>query len=143
MTYIYLIENCYNNPNNVYIGKTKSPDIREYHHKRIYGNQIKFNVIDQVDSLIRKDWEPLESYWLEQFRQWGFKVVNNNKKGGGGMEYWTDEMKIKLKNNKERGKKISATNKGRLSPIKGKKLSEGHKAKIKAKRGHLLGRKNT
>jgi hypothetical protein len=143
MTYIYLIENCYNSPNNVYIGKTKSPIIRERQHRRTYGDQIKFNIIDQIESLSREGWEPLESYWLEQFRQWGFKVVNNNKKGGGGMEYWTDDMKIKLKSNKERNKKISNANKGKSKSHKGKLFTEEHKAKIKAKRGHLIGRKNT
>lgn len=142
ITYIYLIENCYNVPNKVYIGKTKSPSIRENHHKRTYGKQIKFNIIDQVDSLNRKSWEPLETYWLEQFRQWGFEVVNNNKKGGGGTEFWTEEMKLKLKNNKERGIKISESNRG-ISKNKGIKFTEEHKTKIKLKREHLIGRKNT
>jgi len=49
----------------------------------------------------------------------------------------------KIKTNKERGKKISTSNKGRSSSNKGKSFTEEHKAKIKAKRGHLLGRKNT
>jgi hypothetical protein len=143
ITYIYLVENCYGDPNKVYIGKTKSSFIRKNQHKITYGKQINFTIIDQVKSLYRKNWEPLETYWLEQFRQWGFKIVNNNKKGGGGLEFWTEEMKIKLKNNKERGLKISESNKGRVSYFKGKTFTNEHKIKIKEKRGHLIGRKNT
>jgi hypothetical protein len=143
ITYIYLIENCYGDPNKVYIGKTKNLADREYKHKRTYGFQIKFTVIDFIESLYRKDWEPLETYWLEQFRQWGFLIVNHNKKGGGGPEFVTEEVKLKIKNNLERNNKISVANKGKISPNKGKSLTEEHKAKIKAKRGHLIGRKNT
>jgi len=142
-TYIYLVENCYGDFNKIYIGKTKSPFIREKHHKRTYGSQIKFTIIDQIESLDRKNWEPLESYWLEQFRQWGFKVINTNKKGGGGPEFVTEEIKLKIKNNLERNNKISIANKGKISPNKGKSLTEEHKLKIKSKRGHLIGRKNT
>lgn len=143
ITYIYLLENCYNDPNKVYIGKTKNIIIRERHHKRNYGSQIVFSIIDQVESFNRAEWEPLESFWLEQFRQWGFFIVNKNKKGGGGPEYWTDESKLKIKNNILRGEKISKANKGLSKSHKGKSFTAEHKAKIKAKRGHLLGRKNT
>jgi hypothetical protein len=45
-----------------------------------------FTYIDEIDSLDKKDWIPLESYWIEQFRQWGFNVQNKNK-GGGGASY--------------------------------------------------------
>ena len=48
-----------------------------------------------------------------------------------------------FKADKERGKKISISNKGISKAHKGKLFTEEHKAKIKAKRGHLLGRKNT
>jgi len=102
LTKIYLVTNCYNNPNWVYIGKTKNS--REQPHKLKYGNQIEYTYIDEVNSLNRKDWEPLESYWIEQFRQWGFEVMNPNKKGGGGPEFRTKETK----------NKISESNKGKF-----------------------------
>jgi hypothetical protein len=94
-TKIYLVENCYGDSNKVYIGKTKNS--REEFHKRIFGDQIKYNYIDEVDSLDYKDWEPLETYWIEQFRQWGFKVMNIRKKGGSGPITHSEETKQKLR----------------------------------------------
>ena len=141
MTYIYLVENCYGVQNNVYIGKTKNN--RKSAHKKTYGNKIEYNIIDQVNSLNRKDWEPLETYWIQQFIAWGFNVVNNNKKGGGGPEFWTNESKNKLKNNKERGLKISNKNKGQTRSNKNKPLTQEHKDKIKQTRGYLKTRPNT
>lgn len=83
ITYIYLIENCYGDPNKVYIGKTIIPKHRFNNHKQKFGNKISFIIIDYVDSLSYKDWKPLESYWIEQMKVWGFKVMNGNKGGGG------------------------------------------------------------
>jgi hypothetical protein len=101
MTYIYLIENIDNNPYKVYIGKSKGK-WRENRHKQKYGNNIIYTEIDYIESLNRKDWEPLETYWIQQFIQWGFDVTNIRKKGGSGPEFWTEEMK----NNPERRKKL-------------------------------------
>jgi hypothetical protein len=78
------VTNCYNNPNWVYIGKTKNS--REQPHKLKYGNQIEYTYIDKVNSLNRKEWEPLETYWIQQFIVWGFDVVNKRKVGGSGSE---------------------------------------------------------
>ncbi len=101
-TKIYLVENCYGDPNKVYIGKTKNS--RETKHKRTYGFQSIYTEIDSIDSLDRKDWKPLESYWIEQFRHWGFDVMNVRKIGGSGPEFQTEEAKMKMrkpKTNKE------------------------------------------
>lgn len=50
ITKIYLVTNCYGDPNKVYVGKEKSPQIgkRKYSHINTFGNQIKFNYIDEV-----------------------------------------------------------------------------------------------
>ena len=94
VTKIYLVENCYNDPNKVYIGKTKNN--RESNHRKRFGEQINYNYIDEVNSLDYKEWEPLESYWIEQFRAWGFEVLNKRKKGGSGPEYQTENTKVKI-----------------------------------------------
>jgi hypothetical protein len=94
MTKIYLVTNCYGDPNKVYIGKTKNS--RKNDHIKTYGSQIIYIYIDEINSLDRKDWGPIESYWIEQFRQWGFEVVNLRKKGGGGPEFQTEEAKRKI-----------------------------------------------
>lgn len=81
ITKIYLVTNCYGDPNKVYVGKTKNS--READHKRVFGPQITYTYIDEINSLNYKDWEPLETYWIQQFKQWGFEVLNENKGGGG------------------------------------------------------------
>ena len=79
-TYIYLIEVS---SSSVYIGKTVNPKAREYSHKLNYGKNIKYGLIDEINSTNAKDWKPLECYWIEQFRQWGFSILNKNQGGGG------------------------------------------------------------
>jgi len=88
-TYIYLITHIDNDPYKVYIGKTINIHSRKLKHYKSFGKNILFNIIDESLSL-RKYWEPLESYWIEQFKQWGFDVINKNK-GGGGIEYRSEE----------------------------------------------------
>jgi hypothetical protein len=116
ITYIYLIENCYGDHNKIYIGKTKNS--REKDHKKKYGFNIDYTIIDQVNSLEYKDWEPLETYWIEQFKQWGFEVVNKRKKGGSGPEFQTNETKKKISNS-TKGK--NTWRKGKSSPNSGGK----------------------
>ncbi len=115
--------NCHGDPNKVYIGKTTST--RESRHKKIFGDLINYSEIDYVNSLDRKDWKFLESYWIEQFRQWGFEIMNKNK-GGGGPEFVEKDIK----------EQISLKHKGLKKPWvsdirKGKSLSPEHIAKIK------------
>jgi hypothetical protein len=139
-TKIYLVENCFGDPNKVYIGKTINS--RKNNHQQTYGKNIVYNYIDEINSLDYKDWEPLESYWIEQFRQWGFEVMNYNKKGGGGPNKWSDELinslgnhlrKEKIKNNKERANKIS-------KKTKGVSLSEDHKQKLRVPKPNAKGK---
>tara|TARA_R110000868_G_scaffold145781_1_gene366186 strand:- start:563 stop:1252 length:690 start_codon:yes stop_codon:yes gene_type:complete len=93
-TKIYLVTNCYGDSNKVYIGKTKSS--RKKAHKTTYGASIAYNVIDEIDSSDHKIWKPIETYWIEQFKQWGFNVLNINN-GGGGPEKHSDVTKQKMR----------------------------------------------
>ena len=101
MTKIYLVENCYGDSNKVYIGKTKNSRIGS--HKRTYGKNITYTIIDEIYSLDHKLWKPLESYWIEQFRQWGFELMNINKKGGQGPGIYSEESKIKMRKPRKKG----------------------------------------
>lgn len=94
ITKIYLVENCYGDPNKVYIGKTKNDRLND--HKKIFGYNILYNVIDYVYSLEYKNWEPIETYWIEQFRQWGFEIMNKRMKGGSGPNFHSYETKLKI-----------------------------------------------
>lgn len=143
ITKIYLVSNCNNNPNQVYIGKTINS--RKNSHKKTYGDQIEYTYIDKVNSLNRKDWEPLETYWIEQFKAWGFEIMNPRKKGGGGPEFRTEETKMKIsESNTGRfkgrkapwvtqdrlGKKRTLESKKKSSEaLKGKQQTQEHKIK--------------
>ena len=104
MTYIYLITNI--EGDKIYIGKTNRKYNREYCHKKRFGNQICIDYIDSIDTEDSAEWKKLEVFWIEQFRQWGFKLENKNS-GGGGVSRHTESSrnKISLSN---RGKKRSA-----------------------------------
>jgi hypothetical protein len=136
ITKIYLVTNCYNDPNKVYIGKTKTS--RKLAHKYKFGSQITYDCIDEISSVDRKDWVPLESYWIHQFKQWGFDVLNKNE-GGGGPEAHSEKTKQKMKENspingksrsKEIKNKISNSNKGKNGKPKGFITSDETKFKI-------------
>jgi len=122
ITYIYLVENCYEDPNKVWIGKTKNN--RKSNHKRVFGKKISYTIIDQVNSLLQKDWKPLECYWIEQFRQWGFDIQNKNG-GGGGSNFLTEETKLKI-SKALKGRKVTWKGGGRpkgYCPNNGNKIS--------------------
>jgi hypothetical protein len=137
-THIYLVENCYGDKNKVYIGKSINPEQRKKMHKSTYGSQIMFTVIDSINSDKHRDWVPLESYWIEQFKHWGFSLMNTNS-GGAGPEYCSKETRLKLSlakkgkpNNKLKGKKVSNETKLKMSLAhKGIKYSEESKLKMR------------
>ena len=137
MTKIYLVTNCYGDSNKVYIGKTKNS--RKNPHTKTYGKCIEYVYIDEVDSLDRKDWGPLETYWIEQFRQWGFEIVNHNKKGGGGPEYCSKETRYKMSEKRKNRVMTQERNLKVSNSLKGRSLSSTHKANIgSALKGGIL-----
>lgn len=69
------------------------PKGRSREHIKKWGKQITY--IDEVNSLSSKDWKPLECYWIEQFKHWGFELMNKNK-GGGGCSFMSEETKRKI-----------------------------------------------
>lgn len=120
ITQIYLVENCYGDPNKVYIGKTINKTQRKNAHKKTFGKQIEYTIIDHINSVSRKDWKPLETYWIQQFKVWGFKVMNIRMGGGSGPEFWTEDWK----------KHHSQVMKGKLKPIGfAEKISRANKGK--------------
>jgi hypothetical protein len=98
MTKIYLVENIEPGTNKVYIGKTKG-NWRKSQHKRKYGSQIIYKEIDIIDSSNKVDWKPIETKWIQHYRDLGYIVLNENN-GGGGLVSHTEESKQKIKNKK-------------------------------------------
>jgi len=97
ITKIYLITNCYGDPNKVYIGKTKKKYGRKGSHKKRFGKEIIYTYIDELNSIESKDWKPLECYWISQFKEWGFEIMNKNE-GGNGADFQTKESNEKRSN---------------------------------------------
>lgn len=92
-TYIYELS-----INNVpfYIGKTKNPNDRLRIHKKTYGKNIELTIIDSINSFEKKDWKPLETFWITQYKSWGFNLLNKNE-GGGGRKAFINDWKEYLK----------------------------------------------
>ena len=88
VTYIY----SYTQGNKAYIGKTKTINNRKWAHGIRFDNW-DYNIIDSIDSVKKEDWKPLECYWVEQFRQWGYNLENKNK-GGSGRDAFRTENEI-------------------------------------------------
>lgn len=136
ITKIYLVTNCYDNPNKVYIGKSKNS--RKSDHKMKFGQQIEYSEIDEINSLDKKDWEPLETYWINQFKVWGFDVLNKNN-GGGGPVTHSKEAKQKMSIS-HKGKTPSEDIKQKISISNtGRKYSEEQKLKMSiSKKGRKI-----
>jgi hypothetical protein len=133
--YIYCLFNVEGVP--FYIGKTKNNLLlREKQHKKRLNIDLNIFELDIVES---DEWEFWENYWLCQFKQWGFDLINKNK-GGGGPEFHSREVRKKMSSTsrpqtslKLKGKKRPDVSKQR----KGIKLTNKTKEKIsESKKGH-------
>lgn len=113
MTYIYYLEK---EGIPFYVGKAVDVRRRKNKHYITYGRDIELVVIDEINN---NDWRFWESYWISQFKTWGFNLDNRNN-GGGGLDSWGDEKKKEHSNlynkdminkivTKKRNKKISKT----------------------------------
>jgi len=148
ITKIYLITNCYGDPNKVYIGKTKTKRGRKIPHQKTFGKQIIYTYIDEIGSLDHKVWKPLEAFWISYFKFLGFIVLNENE-GGQGPSFYSKESKNKISKalkgkhskhyTKEVKDKISKGNKG-ISKNKGIPKPEGFGEQV---RKRTLGRKHS
>jgi hypothetical protein len=114
-----------------YIGKTNGVNWRKQSHKRKYGCNISLEIIDEVPI---DEWKFWEKYYILLFKSWGLNLKNKNNGGGGPTNIIFSD---------KRNKTISLKTKGMSKSHKGKSFTEEHKNKIKAKRSHLIGRKNT
>jgi len=114
----------------IYVRKTVRIKGRIGAHRAKFGQNI---ILEVIDDILTSEWKFWENYWIEQFKQWGFKLENKNN-GGGGMTHFISSP--------ERGLKISMANKGRTKSHKGKSFTEEHKQKIKATRNFLKFRQN-
>lgn len=82
-----------------YVGKTKNPQMRfhnhcnklhnEKTHKRNWINKLRKKelkpVMDIIDEVPEDEWKQWEIYWIEQFRAWGFRLLNHGAGGEGSV----------------------------------------------------------
>jgi len=122
--YIYYLHKGDNIP--FYIGKTKNCNNRISGHRLKYGLNTFLEKLDLVENKECKFWE---SYWIGQFKNWGFNLVNKNK-GGGGLSFHTLESKQKISNSwnlKSQKEKDKINKKRRLGNKGVKKPKSGYR----------------
>lgn len=100
MIYIYSLSNSVTKEIR-YIGKTKNLKSRLGQHKHnanrkrnhleCWVNELLSKNIDIsmeiVDICLEEEWNDFEIYWIEQFRVWGFDLVNTSK---GGISFFKE-----------------------------------------------------
>jgi Mor family transcriptional regulator len=94
-TKIYIVKGCYNDWNKVYIGKTINKS-RKNDHKRKYGYDIDYEILEEINGVDKKLWKPQETYWINYYINLGFEVLNKQLKGGSGVEFHSLETKQKI-----------------------------------------------
>jgi hypothetical protein len=124
ITRIYLVTNCFGDPNKVYIGKTKNS--RKNEHIKTFGNQIEYSYIDEINSIKSKDWKPLECFWIIYFKFLGFDVQNKNE-GGSGADEYSEEIKLKMRKPKPKGYGKHLKDKDRIEKIRLSNKGKKHK----------------
>jgi hypothetical protein len=114
-------------------------------HKCNWINKLNKNnnrpIIKLLDTVSEEDWEFWEMYWIEQFKSWGFNLVNHTS-GGEGYTH-SEETKEKIrqansgKNHYFYGKRHKQTSKDKISKslignnyAKGFKHSDETKKKV-------------
>ena len=98
-TKIYIVLNCYGNPNQVYIGKTINIS-RKNDHKRKYGYDVIFTILEEIEGTDKNIWKSRETYWIQKYMDLGYDVLNKQKLGGSGVEFHSLESREKIKKSK-------------------------------------------
>jgi hypothetical protein len=111
-----------------YVGKTTIKNFNNRYrshcnpHQRADKNKHKYNwlslinknglkpIIEIIDEIPNTDWQIHEKYWIQQFRQWGFPLVNISDGGDNPppCKGWTLDNRKKLIQNRKDKISISA-----------------------------------
>ena len=83
----------HNNGVPFYIGKTIKSKL-EYRYSPQQGRGTEFD-LELIDEVPDNEWRFWDSYWISQFKAWGFKLTNKNS-GGGGLDTHTEEVRKRI-----------------------------------------------
>ena len=105
-----------------YIGKTTEKDFRKRYISHMFeGRNTKYKthksrwirsillqdkevIMEEVDRIsYTSNWEWLESFWISQFKTWGFNLLNMTDGGEGNQNQQFSEECIQKRNNKLKG----------------------------------------
>jgi group I intron endonuclease len=134
-----------------YVGKSNNPKRRYYKHcskskKKTHKvnwinkllNENKKPILEVIDEVLVEDWSFWESYWICQFKTWGFKLINNTN-GGDGCTFANKTSFKKGNVSWNKGKSMSEEAKEHLRQCNlGKKHSNKTKEKMSETRGGKL-----
>lgn len=126
-----------------YVGKANNPKTRYYQHCRIstkkthktnWINKLLINkqkpIIEIIDTVPINEWIFWETYWISQFKAWGFNLVNNTH-GGDGCTFGNQTSFKKGSVPKNKGVALTSEAKEHLRKINlGKKTNDETKNKM-------------
>ena len=126
--YIYTLS-CPIDKNVKYVGKTNNLKLRYAQHISDFRNMCKVKswikslklkgllpIMELVDTCEGEDWRFLESYWICQFKTWGFDLKNLID-GGRGVSYLSEETKLKISKSLKGKKLTEVRRKANCKPV--------------------------
>ena len=116
MIYIYTLSSSCDPDNIRYVGKTNNLKDRLRRHLKNVDGTYKYNwvkselkkgnkiIIETLDEIDNKNWKYWEIYWINQLKDWGFKLTNGTI-GGDGFNLTNDILNKRNKSNLDRHSK--------------------------------------
>ena len=134
MKSIYALKSC---GNVVYVGYTKTPEIRLYNHQLRWPDIEEMIILEEVDQ--NACWRDREHFWISKFRDEGV-ALRNKTVGRNGQECLSDETRKKLsiiRTGKPRPPTSEATREKMRQAKLGRVLPDEHRMNIgKAHKGN-------
>lgn len=113
-----------------YIGKVNTKRFNKRYiahcnpHNKADGNTHKYNwtnklkreglkpIMEVLDTTNEDEWGYLEKYWIQQFKAWGFRLLNINEGGENPpiCKEWNEKRKLRASKNRKDKRKIRVWN---------------------------------
>jgi hypothetical protein len=114
-----------------YVGSTNDWRRRLKEHKAFFGKGITLDLLEEGAGT-RADRDAAEHYWIESFRQLGYKLANRTEGGDGGIETPSAETRARL-SEAMKGRVFTAEHRAKIGKAhRGKTISQETRAKVSA-----------